>query len=257
MKRNDVHEISRRGFIRSGVLAAAAGSLWPWQSVKGSAPCCPGSNVATGTPFKLKDLPYPADALEPIIDAKTMEIHHGRHHAAYANNLKAALETHPEYASRTLEDLLADIPSLTKDIQLIMRNHGGGHWNHVLFWNVMSPSGGGEPSGVLAEAIEEQFDGFANFKKIFSRGAATRFGSGWAWLIVQDDGTLAVTSTPNQDNPLMHGLVDATGQPILGLDVWEHAYYLKYQNRRGDYIDAWWDVVNWTHVEALYQKTVA
>lgn len=252
MEKQMARQMNRRSFMRAGALAAAAGSLWPWRTAE-AAPACCGGPTRREPAFKLPDLPYAFDALEPIIDARTMEIHHGRHHAAYVRNAAEALAKYPAYAGNALETLLTDIPSLPPDIQVSMRNNGGGHWNHMLFWEVMAPDGGGEPGGDLAAAMDAQLGGFDQFREAFSSAAATRFGSGWAWLIVKDDGELAVTSTPNQDNPLMRGLVDTVGAPILGLDVWEHAYYLKYQNRRGDYINAWWEVVNWPRVEALYR----
>jgi Fe-Mn family superoxide dismutase len=192
---------------------------------------------------KLPDLPYDTNALEPHIDAKTMSIHHGKHHQGYVNNLNAALEKYPDLQNEALVELLADLDAIPVDIRIAVRNNGGGHANHSLFWRCMSPQGGGEPQGNLAEAINKSFGSFDNFKEQFTKAAATRFGSGWAWLCVDGNDKLIVTSTPNQDNPISEGLV-----PILGLDVWEHAYYLNYQNRRPDYIAAWWNVVNWDEV---------
>ena len=192
---------------------------------------------------KLPDLPYDTNALEPHIDAKTMSIHHGKHHQGYVNNLNAALEKYPDLQNEALVELLADLEAIPADIRTAVRNNGGGHANHSLFWRCMSPQGGGEPLGNLAEAINKSFGSFDNFKEQFTKAAATRFGSGWAWLCVDGNDKLIVTSTPNQDNPISEGLV-----PILGLDVWEHAYYLNYQNRRPDYITAWWNVVNWDEV---------
>jgi Fe-Mn family superoxide dismutase len=200
--------------------------------------------------FKLPDLPYEKSALEPYIDATTMGIHHDKHHAGYVNNLNAALEGHPELEDKTAIELIMDLGALPEGIRTAVRNNGGGHVNHSLFWTVMSPDGGGEPSGGLADAIDEAFGSFDEFKSVFAKAAATRFGSGWAWLCVGSDGKLTVTSTPNQDNPVSEGLI-----PILGLDVWEHAYYLKYQNRRPDYINEWWNVVNWDRV-GTYLTTV-
>ncbi|RMG97330.1 MAG: superoxide dismutase [Chloroflexi bacterium] len=197
--------------------------------------------------FELPALPYAYDALEPYIDARTMEIHHSKHHAGYTNNLNKALENHPELANKSIEELLGNLDAVPESIRTAVRNNGGGYANHALFWTIMSPNGGGEPTGELATAINNAFGSFANFKEQFSKAAATRFGSGWAWLYVDKDGNLAVTSTPNQDTPLMDG-----NTPILGLDVWEHAYYLNYQNRRGDYIANWWNVVNWDQVAANY-----
>ena len=193
-------------------------------------------------PHTLPDLPYALDALDPHIDAQTMEIHHGKHHNAYVTKLNGALDKHPELHDKDLDDLLAGIDAVPDDIRGAVRNNGGGHANHSLFWQIMSPSGGGEPSGALADAINGAFGDFASFKSTFSTNGATRFGSGWSWLVVAG-GSLEAYSTANQDSPLMEGKA-----PILGLDVWEHAYYLKYQNRRPDYIAAWWNVVNWDDV---------
>ncbi len=196
----------------------------------------------------LPPLPYAFDALEPHIDARTMEIHHGKHHAAYVANLNKALEGHPELEKLSIEELLAQIARVPEAVRTAVRNNGGGHLNHSMFWKLMKKGGGGEPSGELAEAIGKAFGSFADFKKTFNQAAATRFGSGWAWLLVRD-GKLAVESTANQDNPVMDG-----GKPILGLDVWEHAYYLKYQNRRPEYIDAWWNTIDWAQVEENYRR---
>lgn len=197
--------------------------------------------------FELPALPYAKDALEPNIDAQTMEIHHDKHHAGYVNNLNKALEGHPELQGKSLEELLGSIDSLPESIRTAVRNNGGGHSNHSLFWQVMAPNAGGQPSGALADAINAAFGSFDNFKQQFAAAGGGRFGSGWAWLLVAPDGTLSITSTANQDSPLMEGK-----KPILGLDVWEHAYYLKYQNRRPDYIAAWWNVVNWSEVARRY-----
>ena len=192
--------------------------------------------------FTLPPLPYANDALEPHIDAKTMEIHHTKHHQAYVNNLNAAIEKAPELAKKSLDDLMRGVNSVPEAVRAAVRNNGGGHWNHSLFWQLMGPGKGGEPTGKLADAIKSSFGDFAKFKEQFAAAGVGRFGSGWAWLI-SDGGKLSITSTPNQDNPLMEGK-----QAILGLDVWEHAYYLKYQNRRPDYITAWWNVVDWDAV---------
>lgn len=192
--------------------------------------------------FELPSLTYAYNALEPSIDAMTMEIHHSKHHNAYVSNLNAALAKYPELAGKSLEELVSNPASLPEDIQTAVRNNGGGHFNHSLFWTVMAPGGGGEPDGDLAGAIGEAFGDFAAFKETFAKAAATRFGSGWAWLGLKN-GKLAVLSMPNQDVPMMEGLT-----PILGIDVWEHAYYLKYQNRRPEYVSNWWNVVNWEEV---------
>jgi Fe-Mn family superoxide dismutase len=194
--------------------------------------------------YTVPPLPYDFGALEPHIDAKTMEIHHDRHHAAYVTNLNAALKDHPTHQGKPIEQLIAHLNALPEGIRTAVRNNGGGHANHSLFWLVMKTGGGGEPSGELAQAITRDLGGFAAFKEAFGKAATTRFGSGWAWL-VKKGGKLAVMSTPNQDNPLME---PDGGVPILGLDVWEHAYYLKYQNKRPDYISAWWNTVNWEEV---------
>jgi len=196
-------------------------------------------------PHTLPALPYAADALEPHIDAMTMQIHHGKHHQAYVNNLNAALDKHPALHEQSLSSLLADLSAVPEAIRTAVRNNGGGHWNHSLFWTLMGPGAGGEPGGALGQAIATSFGDFAKFKEQFAAAAAGRFGSGWAWL-VKKGGSLAITSTPNQDNPLMEGVPE--GDILLGLDVWEHAYYLKYQNRRPDYISAWWNVVHWSEV---------
>jgi superoxide dismutase, Fe-Mn family len=198
-------------------------------------------------PHELPKLPYSYDALEPHIDARTMEIHYTKHHQGYVNNLNTALEKHPDLQSKSAEDLLKNLNAIPEDIRTAVRNNGGGHVNHSMFWPMMSSNGGGEPKGELANAINSSFGSFANFKDQFSKAAAGRFGSGWAWLCTDKSGKLTITSTPNQDNPISDGL-----KPILGLDVWEHAYYLKYQNRRPDYISAWWNVVNWDQIAKNY-----
>jgi len=198
--------------------------------------------------FELPALPYASNALEPHIDQATMEIHHGKHHNAYVTNLNKALEG-SDWANKSLEELLKNISKTSAAI----RNNGGGHYNHSLFWTLLAPNAGGAPTGAVSEAINKAFGSFDKFKEEFANAGATRFGSGWAWLIVKEDGSLAITSTPNQDNPLMD-VAEVKGTPILGLDVWEHAYYLKYQNRRPDYIAAFWNVVNWTKVNELLAK---
>ena len=197
--------------------------------------------------YELPKLAYEFSALEPNVDALTMEIHHDKHHNAYVTNLNAAVEKHPALFEKSVEELVADLASVPEDIRGAVRNNGGGHANHSLFWTVISPNGGGQPTGELAAAIDTKFGGFDAFKQAFSQAAATRFGSGWAWLVVSN-GELAVVSTPNQDNPLTDGKT-----PILGLDVWEHAYYLNYQNRRPDYIAAFWNVVDWNEVARRYE----
>jgi Fe-Mn family superoxide dismutase len=203
--------------------------------------------------FTLPNLDYKHDALEPHIDTRTMEIHHGKHHAGYVNNLNAAIEGHSNLQGKKLEDLIGNIKSLPSDIQNAVRNNGGGHWNHSFFWKVMGPNSGGEPEGDLAQSIKSVFGSFDDFKAAFAKAGATRFGSGWAWLIVNTSGKLEVCSTPNQDNPLMD-VADVKGQPILGVDVWEHAYYLNYQNRRPDYLNAFFNVINWKAVAENFKS---
>jgi Fe-Mn family superoxide dismutase len=198
--------------------------------------------------FELPKLPYAFDALEPHIDARTMEIHHGKHHAAYVANVNKALEGQAELQTRSITELISDLSAVPEKIRTAVRNNGGGHFNHSLFWNVMKAGGGGQPSGELGDAITSTFGSFDKFKELFSTAAATRFGSGWAWLFVKG-GKLVVDSSANQDSPVMDG-----GKPVLGLDVWEHAYYLHYQNRRPDYVSAWWNVVNWEAVAANFAK---
>ena len=198
--------------------------------------------------YELPQLPYAYDALEPHIDKETMNIHHTKHHNTYVTNVNAALESYPELAAKSVEALISNMEEVPEAIRTAVRNNGGGHANHSLFWTILSPNGGGEPVGELAAAINAKFGSYAAFKEEFAKAATTRFGSGWAWLVV-NNGEIEVTSTPNQDSPLMEGKT-----PILGLDVWEHAYYLNYQNRRPDYISAFWNVVDWNAVEKRYQE---
>ena len=197
--------------------------------------------------FDLPKLPYAVDALEPYIDAQTMTIHHDKHHQAYVTNLNGAIEKHPELASKSLEDLLMDLNSVPEAVRTVVRNHGGGTWNHSMFWEIMAPNAGGAPKGDLAKAIDTAFGTFDAFKAEFEKAAVGRFGSGWAWLVKKGSG-LAVVSTANQDNPMSDGMT-----PVLGIDVWEHAYYLKYQNRRPEYVTNWWTVVNWDAAAARYK----
>jgi Fe-Mn family superoxide dismutase len=196
--------------------------------------------------FTLPPLPYDFAALEPHIDARTMEIHHGKHHQTYVNNLNAAIEKAPELSKKSLDDLMRNVSTLPEAVRTPIRNNGGGHWNHSMFWQIMAAKAGGEPGGKLGQAIKSTFGDFAKFREQFGAAGVGRFGSGWAWLI-NTGGKLSITSTPNQDNPLMEGQ-----KAIMGLDVWEHAYYLKYQNRRPDYIQAWWNVVNWSEIEKRF-----
>jgi Fe-Mn family superoxide dismutase len=198
---------------------------------------------------ELPPLPYAHDALEPHIDARTMEIHHGKHHATYIANLNKALEGNAELQAKTIDELIADLNAVPENIRGAVRNNGGGHANHSLFWSILGPNSGGAPRGDLAAAIDQAFGSFDAFKEAFKTAALTRFGSGWAWLVVKSDGSLAITSTPNQDTPVMGAAAGTDGStPILGLDVWEHAYYLHYQNRRPDYVEGFWNVVNWDAV---------
>jgi len=206
--------------------------------------------------YQLSALPYPNDALEPFIDALTMEIHHDKHHAAYVANLNNAVKDKPELEAKTLEDLIVDLSAVPEAIRTAVRNNGGGHWNHTFFWSIMGPNAGGKPSGALAAALDAAFGSFEAFQEKLQAAGVARFGSGWAWLSVKADKSLCICSTPNQDNPLMKGVVECTGTPILGVDVWEHAYYLHYQNRRPDYLKAWWNTVNWPVVESLYAAAV-
>jgi Fe-Mn family superoxide dismutase len=202
--------------------------------------------------YELPPLPYAFDALEPSIDAQTMEIHHDRHHQAYVNNLNAAIEG-TDLGDMAIEELIQNLDRVPEDKRTAVRNNGGGHANHSFFWKIMGPNGGGKPSGELAKAIDDAFGSFDAMKEQFNKAAAGRFGSGWAWLVVGPNGKLSITSTPNQDNPLM----DGSGTPILGVDVWEHAYYLKYQNKRPDYFSAWWNTVDWNQVAENYKNATS
>jgi len=237
----------RRSFMK---LSVAAGAV-------SAAPFALAQAAQEKGAFSLPELPYKPDALAPHIDAKTMEIHHGKHHAAYINNLNTAVAANADLKGKTLEAIVTGLPSVKDEaLRTTLRNNAGGHWNHTVFWEMMAPAGsGGTMSDDLAAAIKSAFGSTDNFKKLFGEAATKRFGSGWAWLIVQDK-KLKIVSTANQDNPLMKGIVPDSdlGTPILGLDVWEHAYYLNYQNRRPDYITAWWNVVNWKDVNARFEK---
>lgn len=206
------------------------------------------TGTAQAGTHQLPSLPYAPDALEPYIDARTMEIHHGKHHAGYVNNLNKALEGYANLQKLSVEELLTKLDEVPENIRIAVRNNAGGHANHSLFWKTMKKGGGGDPKGELAEAIKKTFGSFADFKIQFSQAALTRFGSGWAWLLIHN-AKLSLDSTPNQDSPLMTG-----GTPVVGLDVWEHAYYLKYQNRRNEYIDAWWKVLNWDQIGENYSR---
>ncbi len=237
------------GIVGAGLLGAgnsASGLLPPDGAIKSD------SNLKLEEKplaFTVPPLPYSFDALEPYIDAKTMEIHHDKHHGAYVTNLNKALDGHPDLQAKSLDDLLKGLDSIPENIRTAVRNNGGGHWNHTLFWTLMKKGGGGEPKGNLGSAISSDFGSFAGFQEKFAAAGLGRFGSGWAWLVARD-GKLAIDSTPNQDTPY---LLTGGGKAVLGLDVWEHAYYLKYQNLRGDYIKAWWNVVNWDKVAELFE----
>ncbi len=198
-------------------------------------------------PFTLPPLPYDYNALEPHIDEQTMRIHHDKHHAAYVNNLNTALEAHPALQSKGIDQLIGDLNAVPEAVRTAVRNNGGGHWNHTLFWELMAPGGASAPEGKLAQAIDKAFGGLDKFKEQFQKACVGRFGSGWGWLVAGKDGSLSIESTPNQDTPAMEGK-----KVLLGCDVWEHAYYLKYQNRRPDYVSAWWNVLNWTVVGSRY-----
>jgi Fe-Mn family superoxide dismutase len=206
--------------------------------------------------FELPPLPYAYDALEPTIDKATRTLHHDKHHQAYVNNLNTAVEG-TNFANMSLDELVRNINMVPDDKRMAVRNNGGGHYNHSMFWQIMKQGGGGAPQGQIAQAINDAFGGFDALKDAFNKAGAGRFGSGWAWVIVGSDGKLAVTSTPNQDNPLMSGIVETTGYPVFGNDVWEHAYYLKYNNRRPDYLAAWWDVINWDEVNKRYNDALS
>lgn len=248
--------VTRRNFI---FLLGASVGAFTLGACKAS-----GDNLATPTPggetnvaqntgvFQLPPLPYAYNALEPYIDERTMQFHHDKHHAAYVKNLNDAIAKYPQLKGQSVKQLLSNINSIPQDIRTTVRNNGGGHDNHSMFWSIMKPNGGGEPTGAIAQAIKENFGSFDNFKKQFNEAGTKRFGSGWAWLIRTKDGKLQVTSTANQDSPFMDG-----NYPIMGNDVWEHAYYLKYQNRRNEYLDAWWNVLNWDEINKRFAQAKA
>lgn len=244
----DLTGMTRRHAFRIG-LATLAASLIPWKN--GFAQAAPTPAAAPTGPYTLPQLPYAYDALEPNIDTLTMQIHHNKHHQAYVNNANKLLEGHPELSKLSPEELIKNLDQVPEAIRTGLRNNAGGHVNHTLFWQMMSPKGGGKPTGEIAKAIDKSFGSFEDFQKQFNDAASKRFGSGWAWLVYSpDDGKLQIVSTANQDSPIM----DTHTKPLLGLDVWEHAYYLKYQNRRPDYITTWWNVVNWDFVNELYAQ---
>jgi len=235
------------GAVALGAWGSSGLSSAPWAA---EPPRGGRTDVAQNTgSFSLPPLPYGYNALQPHIDAQTMRFHHDKHHAAYVKNLNAAIAKYPDLKNRSAEQLLRNINSVPEDIRTSVRNNGGGHVNHTMFWNIMKPNGGGEPTGAIASAIKQNFGSFEEFKKEFNQAGEKRFGSGWAWLVRTPGGKLQVISTPNQDSPLMEG-----NYPIMGNDVWEHAYYLKYQNRRADYLNAWWNVVNWDEINKRFQQ---
>lgn len=236
--------LNRRNFL---MLAGASVAVWGLTDRAQAADL-----AASSTVFALPPLPYAYDALEPYIDAKTMQFHHDKHHAGYVKNLNAAIAKHPALVSVSLESLLTDLSQVPDDIRTAVRNNGGGHLNHSMFWEIMSPAGGGKPSGAIAKAIQSQFGDAATLQQQFNQVGLSRFGSGWAWLVLSSDRKLKVMSTANQDSPLMEGYL-----PIMGNDVWEHAYYLNYQNRRADYLEAWWKVVNWPVINQRFEKAMA
>jgi Fe-Mn family superoxide dismutase len=263
--------MTRREAIRTATLATAAcATILP--AIAADTTPTATAPAATG-PFTLPPLPYAYDALEPYIDARTMEIHHDKHHAAYVANLNKAVAGHPDLASKSIEDLLANLNTLPEGIRTGVQNQGGGHYNHSLFWQMMKKGGGGEPKGALASAINKKFKSFSGFKDEFTKAATTRFGSGWAWLVLEPNKELAVISLPNQDAPIMlspdknpaaqealskrYGMTLPRTSPLLAIDVWEHAYYLKYQNRRPEYIAAFFNVIDWDFVSDRYQKATA
>lgn len=242
--------MKKRDFLRAAGLLGLAGFANPFRMSAANDEPIEASTFRTGD-FELPKLGYAPDALEPHIDKQTMEIHHGKHHAGYVRNLNDAVKNTP-FATMEIEEILAKVT----DKYTAVRNNGGGHYNHTMFWTSLSPKGGGQPSGKLADAINATFGSFDKFKTLFETQAKTRFGSGWAWLAVDKKNKLFVTSTANQDNPLMSKLTKQKGTPLLGLDVWEHAYYLKYQNRRPDYVTAFWNVINWEEVSSRYEKAM-
>ncbi|MEK7683947.1 MAG: superoxide dismutase [Verrucomicrobiota bacterium] len=241
--------IPRREALKRAVgTALGLAALDQWSPLRAQA-TAPAAGAAPAGPFKLPPLPYSFDALEPHIDARTMEIHHGKHHAAYVTNLNKAVADQPDWAAKTVEELIGNLNAAPESIRTALRNHGGGHANHTLFWQLMSKNGGGKPKGALAAAIDKKFGSFSTFQDQFTKAATTLFGSGWAWLELDAQRNLSISATPNQNSPLMEGRT-----PLLGIDVWEHAYYLKYQNRRPEYIAAYYNVINWDFVSSRYEK---
>lgn len=242
--------INRRSFLL--LLGATLGTASLGTFPAAAQPLFGDKQNEGGETFQLPPLPYAYDALEPYIDAETMRFHHDKHHAAYTKNLNAAVNKYSELKSLSAEELLRNLNTLPADIRTTVRNNGGGYVNHKMFWEIMSPDGGGEPTGILATVINDTFGSFDNFKEKFNQAGSKRFGSGWAWLVRDNEGKLQVIDTPNQDSPFMQGM-----SPILGNDVWEHAYYLKYRNNRGEYLKQWWNVVNWSEVSKRFEQAMA
>ena len=238
--------ITRRQAIKATILTGAAIAAQPFRSLRAESTPAPSPSAAPTGPFKVPALPYAYDALEPHVDAQTMQIHHDKHHGAYVAKLNEAAAAQPAIGTISVEELLKDLDKVPESVRKAVRNNGGGHYNHSLFWQMMKPKGGGEPTGDLAKAIATKFGSFADFKTKFGKEALGVFGSGWAWLVLSGK-DLEIDSTPNQDTPLSQGKI-----PLLGLDVWEHAYYLKHQNKRSEYVQAWWNVVNWDFVQQRY-----
>ncbi len=236
------------GFLAVFLLIACQGMGQTNLSQTPTTTISPGSEISA-SPAELPPLPYPYNALEPHIDARTMELHHDKHHASYVSNLNKALENNANLRNQSVESLIRNLNQVSEDIRTTVRNNGGGHVNHSMFWEIMSPNGGGEPTGAIAEAINETFGSFETFKEQFNQAGSGQFGSGWVWLVRNAQGQLEITSTPNQDSPLMDGQY-----PIMGNDVWEHAYYLNYQNKRGEYLNSWWNVVNWEEVNRRFER---
>ena len=242
--------LNRRHFLFLLTTSAASYTLNSCAFAENSSQTEKVNKVKSGA-IQLPPLPYPYDALEPHIDAETMRFHHDKHHAGYVKNLNAALDKHPELKDKSIEDLLSNLKSVPSDIQRTVRNNGGGHVNHAMFWQIMGPNGGGEPTGALASAIKENFGSFADFQEQFNKAGGSRFGSGWVWLVLADNNKLEVTTTANQDSPFSEGKY-----PIMGNDVWEHAYYLKYRNRRAEYLKSWWNVLNWDEINKRFAKAI-
>ncbi len=250
--------LSRRNFLTFGGIALAGSVLARTPLHAADAPAAPEEMMPREDgAFKVAPLPYAYDALVPSIDEETMHLHHDKHYAAYTKKLNDALDKAPELKSKSIEELLGSIKALPEGVRKVVRNNGGGYYNHSLFWQLMSPKGGGEPGGDLAKGIAGAFGSFKDFQMKFSEEAKTIFGSGWAWLVAVEDGALKITSTPNQDSPIMKDTAEVPGKVILGLDVWEHSYYLKYKNERPKYIEAWWNVVNWKTAEGFYAAAKA